>query len=64
MIDNYSALLQESGAAERNFVTWDILGTDVHPNNFVGDAYDDEINYLKDWISDRLSWMDEAIDAL
>ncbi|HCT52025.1 MAG TPA: hypothetical protein DF712_06150 [Balneola sp.] len=64
MIDNYSTLLKETGAAERNFTTWDILGSDVHPNNFVGDTYNDEVNYLKDWISDRLSWMDEAIDAL
>ncbi|MEQ9390929.1 MAG: CotH kinase family protein [Balneola sp.] len=64
MIDNYSTLLKETGAAERNFMTWDILGTDVHPNSFVGETYDNEINYLKDWISDRLNWMDGAIDAL
>lgn len=64
MIDNYSNLLKETGAAERNFMTWNVLGTDVHPNNFVGDTYDDEINYLKSWISDRLTWMDSAVNEL
>ncbi len=64
MIDNYSILLRETGAAERNFETWAILGTDIHPNSFVGDTYDDEINFLKSWISDRLNWMDGAINQL
>ena len=64
MIDTYSILLEESGAEERNFEVWDILGIDIHPNNFVGDTYPEEIIYLKDWIADRLTWLDGAIDGL
>jgi len=61
MINSYVALLNDSGAAERNFVVWDILGVDIHPNNFVGETYEQEITYLKDWISDRLLWLDSSI---
>lgn len=64
MIDSYSEFLRTSEAAKRNFQVWDILGLDVHPNNFVGETYDQEIDYLKDWLKDRLTWLDEAIENL
>ena len=34
-------------AQKRNFERWDILGTDVTPNYFVGESYDEEIVFLK-----------------
>lgn len=64
MIDSYSTLLQESGAAERNFEVWELLGVDIHPNNFVGETYEQEITYLKNWISERLTWLDASISGL
>ncbi|MCF8461593.1 MAG: CotH kinase family protein [Flavobacteriales bacterium] len=45
-------------AATRNFERWDILNSYVWPNNFVGGSYEAEITYLKDWISQRLQWLD------
>jgi hypothetical protein len=33
----------------------------VWPNEFIGGSYLEEINYLKDWISNRLVWMDGEI---
>jgi hypothetical protein len=36
-----------------------VLGNYVWPNAFVGDSYQAEIDFLKDWIVQRLSWMDE-----
>lgn len=44
--------------AQRNYTKWPILGTYVWPNNFIGNTFQEEIDYLKTWISDRLTWMD------
>ena len=46
-------------APERNFNRWNTLGNYIWPNNFVGETYEDEINYLKNWLGERLTWMDE-----
>jgi hypothetical protein len=43
----------------RNFERWNILDNYVWPNYYVGQTYDDEISYLKLWLSVRLDWMDE-----
>jgi len=45
-------------AQQRNFQKWNILGTYVWPNYFIGNSYADEIQILKTWISGRLNWMD------
>jgi hypothetical protein len=44
--------------AERHYVRWPILGTYVWPNNFIGNTYAEEIDYLKTWLTQRLDWMD------
>ncbi|GET26676.1 CotH kinase family protein [Prolixibacter sp. NT017] len=45
-------------AIDRNFKRWPIIGQYVWPNAFVGSSYVSEVNYLKDWLQDRLDWMD------
>ena len=44
--------------AQRTYTKWPILGTYVWPNNFIGQTYLEEMNYLKTWTSSRLVWMD------
>jgi hypothetical protein len=44
--------------AQRNYNRWPILGVYVWPNNYVGNTYQEEINYMKNWILDRTAWMD------
>lgn len=44
--------------AQRHYQKWPILGTYVWPNNYIGQTYQDEINYLKTWIQNRTAWMD------
>lgn len=56
MIDSLANSLKES--SERNFARWDILGEYIWPNYYIGDSYFDEINFLKNWIIDRLHWLD------
>jgi hypothetical protein len=55
-IDSLATILTEPAA--RNFTRWPILGVYVWPNNFVGNTFQEEIDYLKEWISGRLIWMD------
>lgn len=45
-------------AIERNFEVWPVLGTWVWPNEYIGETYPHELNYLRTWIRDRLIWMD------
>jgi hypothetical protein len=63
-IDNYENTLKKSGSLEENFKTWDILGMYIWPNNFVGNTYAEEMDYLQNWVGNRLSWMDNAINSL
>ncbi len=56
-IDEQAATLEE--AQGRNFERWQVLGNYLWPNAFVGDTYEEEITYLKNWTTDRLIWMDE-----
>jgi hypothetical protein len=59
MIRRFADLLDE--AQERNFQRWDILGEWVWPNHFVGQSYEDEIDYMTWWIGERLDWIDSQM---
>lgn len=56
-IDSSAAFLETP--ASRHYEKWPILGTYIWPNNFIGQTYQDEINYLKTWIQERTAWMDD-----
>jgi hypothetical protein len=56
-IDSLTLLLDESKT--RNFERWPVLGVWVWPNYYVGQTYEQEINYLKNWIAFRLNWMNQ-----
>ncbi len=60
-IDNWANLLNE--AQVRNFVRWPILGIYVWPNWFIANTYQEEINWMKNWLRDRLTWMDYQIGS-
>jgi hypothetical protein len=58
-IDDVVDLLGE--AQVRNFDRWSILGTHVWPNWFIADTYQEEIDWMKWWLQERLTWMDSQI---
>jgi len=60
-IDEYALLLDE--AQVRNFDRWRILGSYIWPNWFIADTFAQEIFWMKDWLSDRLTWMDAQIGS-
>jgi hypothetical protein len=62
IIDSAASALDE--AQMRNFQRFNILNNYVWPNNFVGGSYEAEIDYLKNWISARLNWMDQAVEQI
>lgn len=55
-IDSLGTILEEP--AQRNYDRWPILGVYVWPNNFIGNTYQEELTYMKNWILDRTAWMD------
>lgn len=59
IIDSCATVLEN--AKDRNYQKFKILGRRVWPNEFVGDTYGDEVNYLKDWINLRINWLDDNI---
>ena len=63
-ISSYKDTLEKAGAIDTNFDTWEILGVYLWPNNFVGNSFLEENNYLAGWAMDRLNWMDNAINSL
>lgn len=63
-VDGYIKSLTDAGAVQENFNRWPIFGTYVWPNNFIGNSYSEEMAYLKQWVSARTLWLDNAIGAL
>ena len=58
LIDSIATLTQE--ARGRHFVKWPILGTYVWPNpQPIPTDYPGEIAALKQWIRDRINWLDD-----
>jgi hypothetical protein len=67
-IEQYISTMQNTllntDAVTRNFVKWPILGTYVWPNYYVGSRYNEEVDYLKSWLTTRLKWLDTEIANL
>ncbi len=61
-IDSMTTVLQT--AQTRNFTKWPVLNNYVWPNRYVGNTYANEINYLKNWLTERLRWLDDNIAKL
>ncbi len=55
-IDSLISLLHES--QERNFAIWNRFDRYVWPNYYIGSSWNDEINYLKEWLIKRVEWID------
>ena len=62
LIDSCANVLRT--AQKHNFLTWNILNTYVWPNNYVGGTYENELIYLKNWLKDRITWMDGQIQPI
>jgi len=61
-IDSMANHLQN--ARIRNFQKWPIIGQYVNWNAFVGTTYQEDIDYMKDYISQRAAWLDNNIPGM
>jgi hypothetical protein len=55
-VDEMAAQLEE--AQRRNFQRWAIMGRRIHPNSYVGRNFENEVGWMKQWISRRIAWID------
>lgn len=61
-VDSLASALSES--SQRNFNRWPVLGSYVWPNYFIGNTFEQEVEWLKQWIVARTAWMDAYIGNL
>ena len=61
LVDAWVDTLAE--AQVRNFERWPILGEYIWPNFYIGNSYEDEILYLKTWITKRWTWIDQQLQS-
>ena len=60
-VDSLSTVLISHGAEQRNSEAWPRWGMYVWPNYYVADDFLDEVDYLKQWLTDRIAWMDSQL---
>jgi hypothetical protein len=56
-VDEIASLLEES--QKRNYERWPILGRAINPNWYFGSTYEEEVNWMKQFITARLDWMEK-----
>ena len=61
-VDSLAAVLTANGAVDRNSEAWPRWGQYVWPNDYIADDFADEVGHLKDWLVERIAWMDEKLD--
>lgn len=58
-IDSIALEIEE--ARIRNFQRWPIIGVYVNWNGFVGQTYQEDLDYLKSYIEQRANWIDQNL---
>lgn len=61
-IDSLTSVLTSHGAMQRNSQAWPRWGKRVWPNHYIATSHDDEIAWLKQWLTQRIAWMDRQLD--
>ena len=49
---------QVSAAEVRDHERWPVIGTYVSPNYFVGETWQEELDWMYSWLQQRVEWMD------
>ncbi len=62
VIDSLENLLKSP--ASRNYQRWPILGQYVWPNSFIGNTYQSEVAFFRNWLVQRLAWLDGAMNTV
>ena len=62
-VDSVTSVLNVE-SQQRNFQKWPVLGKYVWPNYYVGQTFQQEVDWLKTWIEKRLAWLDVSFTEL
>ena len=62
VVDSLANELTSHGAEARNSQAWPCWGKWVWNNYYVATSYDDEITHLKEWLIERIAWMDRELE--
>src|SRR5690606_28222721 len=57
-VDEYSQLLTSSGSQAENFSRWPVLDTRVYLEVKSRGSYQEHVDFLRQYISDRIDWLD------
>ncbi len=61
-VDSLAHLITDGGAAERNERAWGMYSrSSIWPLPYYASSYDDALSYLKNWIRQRLAFMDKSL---
>ena len=60
-VDSLANVLTSHGAERRNSEAWPRWGEYVWPNYYIADDFADEVDYLKQWLTERIAWMDDKL---
>ena len=60
VVDNYASELEQS--QRLNFLRWKILGVKVHQNPQAFESYEEAVNHMKYYISERIDWIDNKFE--
>jgi hypothetical protein len=60
VVDNYADLIDAS--QKMNFKRWDIINSWVHQINHNTGSYQGEVNIVKQYLRDRVAWMDKRLN--
>jgi hypothetical protein len=60
VVDDYASTLDQSQRI--NFLRWKVLDKKVHQNPQSLGSYEAEVNHVKNYISERIDWMDNKMD--
>ena len=61
-VDSLASVLTSNGAEQRNSQAWPRWGEYVWPNYYVAEDFQEEVDYLKQWLTDRIAWMDLKLE--
>ncbi|MFA9388248.1 MAG: CotH kinase family protein [Prolixibacteraceae bacterium] len=50
--------------ANRNFNQWNILNSYVWPNVFSNGTYEEHVEFLRNWVLQRMEWLDEQFEQI
>ncbi|GAA4433576.1 hypothetical protein GCM10023091_07270 [Ravibacter arvi] len=63
-INEYTSLLTSSGSQQQNYTRWPVLSTKVYKEVFWNGSYEDHVNFLSDYVEQRIDWLDTEINGL